>query len=87
MSQEDGAAGIFLLTGVGMDAALFMVTSTQVGWLVCEGDCVADVCSSRFWALKAADALAYRRYADTGQPCAVVLKYADGNAVVAGRYD
>ncbi|HVR82622.1 MAG TPA: hypothetical protein VHF02_11160 [Luteimonas sp.] len=70
-----------------MDTALFTVSPSLVGWLVSDGDRIEDIFSSRFWALKGADALAHKRHVETGQPTAVVLNYIGGETFVAGRYD
>lgn len=69
-----------------MAASVFTVSRTLVGWLVSEGDRIAEVFSSQHWALKGADALAYQRHAGTGDPAMVVLRYSGGRAVITCRY-
>jgi len=69
------------------EPAIFTVSSSQVGWLVCEGEEIAGVLSSQQSALKTADWLAHQRHVESGLPTAVVLRYPGGAEVMAGRYD
>lgn len=70
-----------------MDATLITVAPTQRGWLLIEGERIAEVLSSRFWALKAADALAHQRFRETGRPATVVEQTNAVESSVAGRYE
>jgi hypothetical protein len=70
-----------------MTHSVFTVSHSLVGWLVCKGDRIAEVFSSRFWAQKGAGALAYERHVDTGQPAIVVLTYPSGASCVAHRFE
>jgi hypothetical protein len=70
-----------------VEATVITVAPTQRGWLLIEGERIAEVLSSRFWALKAADALAHQRFRETGQPATVVERTNAGESSVAGRYD
>jgi hypothetical protein len=74
------------LPEAAMDATLFTVSPTERGWLLLEGERIAEVLSSRFWALKAADALAYQRFRDTGQPT-TVLERTDSGSSIASYYE
>ncbi|HEY0503568.1 MAG TPA: hypothetical protein VGD42_08740 [Lysobacter sp.] len=70
-----------------MEAILITVSPTQRGWLLLEGERIAEVLSNRFWALKAADALAHQRFRETGQPTTVVERTNAGEISVASRYE
>lgn len=69
-----------------MTHAVFTVSQCLAGWLVSEGDRIAEVFSSRFWAQKGAEALAYERHVGTGQPAMVVLTYPSGASYIAHRF-
>lgn len=69
------------------EATVITVSPTQNGWLLIEGERIAEILSSRFWALKAADALAHRRFVETGQPTTVLERTETGNSSIATRYE
>lgn len=69
-----------------MTASIFTVSQSPLGWLVCEGERLAEVFSTQHWAIKGADALACERHAGTGATAMVVVRYTGGAAVVASRY-
>ena len=70
-----------------VEATLITVSPTQNGWLLIEGERIAEILSSRFWALKAADALAHRRFLETGKPSTVLERTKTGDSSIASRYD
>jgi hypothetical protein len=70
-----------------VESTLITVSPTQNGWLLIEGERIAEILSSRFWALKAADALAHRRFLETGQPATVLERTRTGDSSVAIRYE
>lgn len=70
-----------------MKAALFTVSPSQGNWLVLDGERIAEIFSSRFWALKGADTLAYQRHLETGWPTAVAVNFGGADAVITDRYD
>lgn len=70
-----------------MESTVITVAPTQRGWLLMEGERIAEVLSSRFWALKAADALAHQRFRETGRPATVVEQTDAGGSSVTSRYE
>lgn len=70
-----------------MQLAIYNVAPDARGWTVSESGRMLDLFATRFWALKGAGEMAYQRHAQTGQPAAVAVKYRDGQAVIAERFD
>ena len=70
-----------------MNAALFTVSQSGRNWLVLDGDRVTEIFFSRFWALKGADTLAYKRHLETGWPTAVAVNMTGVDAVIMERHD
>lgn len=53
------------------------VRPTQSGLLVLEGERIAELLSTRFWSIKAAEGLAYARHASTGAHTFVFVETID----------
>ncbi|RNF86274.1 hypothetical protein [Montanilutibacter psychrotolerans] len=70
-----------------MESPFFTVAPSQAGWLLLDGDRIAELFTSRFWALKAADCFAYERHVATGMPTAIIVEMANGEGVFAARYE
>lgn len=83
---DASAPGHFSPEDHEMTASIFTVCRTQRGWLVSEGERIAELFSTQHWAIKGADALACERHAGTGAPAMVIVQYPGGAAIVARRY-
>ena len=66
-----------------MQTAVFYVRPTQCGWLVLEGERIAELLSTQFWAVKAAEGMAYARHAATGARTSVVVETIGDSTVAA----
>lgn len=83
-SQQEAvlAPGLHFIPS-SMRPTVFYIRPTQCGWLVLEGERIAELLSTRFWAIKAAEGLAYARHAATGAPTSVIVETIDDSIVAA----